>query len=128
MNHWTEEFPAEDEDSLVRPYTITRGRTAAAREDLTLITMIAALAAPGDGHDLRALQPEHRAILEVCRRPAALAEIAAGLNLPVSVVKILVSDLIELGRVSARPPLAMAVGHKPDVRLLQAVRDGLLKL
>lgn len=129
MNHWSEERLDDDpEDSLVRPYTITRGRTLPERDDLTLITVVITLDAeigPGGG---RGLQPEHRMILEQCRTPAAVAEIAAGLNLPVAVTKILIGDLIALGRVSTRAPLALAAGQKPDIRLLQAVRDGLLRL
>ena len=129
MNHWSEERLDDDpEDSLVRPYTITRGRTLPERGDLSLITLITTLdaeIAPGGG---RGLQPEHRMILDLCRRPCAVAEIAASLNLPVAVAKILIGDLIALGRVVARPPLALGAGRKPDVRLLQAVRDGLLRL
>jgi len=130
VNHWSEErFDDEDpEDSLVRPYTITRGRTLPERGDLSLITVVTALdpeIEPGGG---RGLQPEHRMILELCRQPSAVAEIAAGLNLPVAVTKILIGDLIASGRVSVRAPLALAAGQQPDIRLLQAVRDGLLRL
>ena len=128
-SHWADE-PLDDdpEDSFVRPYTITHGRTVSAHADLTLITIIVALTAPEEQLGIRGLEPEHRFILDQCRRPVALAEIAAGLDLPVAVTKILVSDLITLGTVAARPPLAVAVGQKPDIRLLQAVRDGLRRL
>jgi len=129
VNHWSEERLDEDpEDSLVRPYTITRGRTLPERGDLTLITVVSTIDAEFGAANVRGLQPEHRMILEQCRTPAAVAEIAAGLNLPVAVAKILIGDLIALGRVAARPPLALAAGQKPDIRLLQAVRDGLLRL
>lgn len=129
MSHWADTSPGDDdaEESLVRPYTIIHGRTASVRDDLTLITVIATVAPcerPGD----RGLQPEHRLILRQCRVPVALAEVAAGLNLPVAVTKILVDDLITLDRVTARPPLAVAVGQKPDMTLLQAVKDALLRL
>jgi hypothetical protein len=129
VSHWADE-PLDDdpEDSFVRPYTITHGRTAAARGDLTLITIIVAIILPEEQLGTRGLEPEHRFILEQCRRPVALAEIAAGLNLPVAVAKILISDLIALGAVAARPPVAVAAGQKPDTRLLQAVRDGLRRL
>jgi len=128
-SHWADEPLDEDpEDSFVRPYTITHGRTVSAHADLTLITIIVALTAPEEQLGIRGLEPEHRFILDQCRRPVALAEIAAGLDLPVAVTKILVSDLITLGTVAARPPLAVAVGQKPDIRLLQAVRDGLRRL
>ena len=128
-SHWADE-PLDDdpEDSFVRPYTITHGRTVSAHDDLTLITIVVALAAPEEQAGTRGLEPEHRAILEVCRGPVALAEVAARLNLPVAVAKILISDLITLGALAARSPVALAAGQKPDIRLLQAVRDGLRRL
>ncbi|WP_194903651.1 DUF742 domain-containing protein [Catenulispora rubra] len=129
MNHWADESLDEDpDDSFVRPYTITHGRTASARDDLNLITVITTLAPPENQPTIRGLEPEHRLILEQCRRPAALAEVASVLNLPVAVTKILISDLITWGVVSARPPLAVAVGQRPDMTILQAVRDGLQRL
>ena len=129
MNHWTEENDDLDpEQTLVRPYTITHGRTTSARDDLTLITVIATVPWPAEQPVTRGLQPEHRLILQQCSRPVALAEVAAGLNLPVAITKILIADLIELGGVTARPPLKIAVGAGPDMTLLQAVRDGLLRL
>ena len=127
-SHWADEPLDDDEDSFVRPYTITQGRTASAHAELTLISIIVALTPPEEQFGTRGLEPEHRFILERCRSPVALAEIAAELNLPVAVTKILISDLITLGTVAARPPLAVAAGRKPDVRLLQAVRDGLRRL
>jgi hypothetical protein len=128
-SHWADEPPDDDpEDSIVRPYTITHGRTVSTHGELTLITIIVALTPSEEQLDTRGLEPEHRFILEQCRRPVALAEIAARLDLPVAVTKILISDLITLGTVAARPPLALAVGQKPDIRLLQAVRDGLRRL
>ena len=43
MKHWTEGFDDDGADeSLVRPYTITGGRTAPERDDLTLITLVTA--------------------------------------------------------------------------------------
>ncbi|MFI1353185.1 DUF742 domain-containing protein [Streptomyces sp. NPDC020898] len=129
MSHWADASPDDDdaEESFVRPYTITHGRTASVRDDLTLITVIATVVPDGRPGD-RGLQPEHRQILQQCRTPVALAEVAAGLNLPVAVTKILVDDLITLERVTARPPLAVAVGQEPDMTLLQAVKDALLRL
>jgi phosphate/sulfate permease len=59
----------------------------------------------------------------------AVAEIAAGLDLPVSVTKILLGDLIGAGLARARPPATfMTEDGAPDMALLQAVRDGLRKL
>ncbi|MEE1787660.1 DUF742 domain-containing protein [Streptomyces sp. SP17BM10] len=120
---------------MVRPYTITRGRTAPERDDLTLITVLTtdeeeadrALARSLGG--VRALQPEHRAILYRCRRPAAVAEVAAGLDLPVSVTKILLGDLVAQGLLRARAPLSVArAAGGADLGLLTAVREGLRRL
>ncbi|HEY9367636.1 DUF742 domain-containing protein [Streptomyces sp.] len=123
-----------DEDgsgSMVRPYTLTRGRTAPDRDDLSLITVLTTVDGPRDARGLPPrsgrLQPEHRLILDRCRRSAALAEVAADLDLPVSVTKILLADLVGQGLLTARAPLAVAAGSL-DVSLLTAVRDGLRRL
>jgi hypothetical protein len=132
MKHWTEGFEDEDaEKSLVRPYTITGGRTAPERTDLKLITLVTTVSEQPQesGRGRRKLQPEHRAIVALCRRPQAVAEVAAALDLPVSVTKILIGDLIESGQVRTRPPLAFAqAGGIPDMAVLKAVRDGLREL
>jgi uncharacterized protein DUF742 len=129
VNHWADEFLEQDaDDSFVRPYTITHGRTLSARDDLTLITVISTLASPDEQAGARGLEPEHRLILDQCRTPCVVAEVAARLKLPVAVTKILIGDLLDSGMVAARPPLAVAVGQRPDIPLLQAVRDGLRRL
>ncbi|MEU6788543.1 DUF742 domain-containing protein [Nonomuraea angiospora] len=133
MKHWTEGFDDDDADEpLVRPYTITGGRTAPERDDLTLITLVTSLSGVSSqtGRGLRRMQPEHRTIFALCERPLAVAEVASALDLPVSVTKILIGDLIENGQMRARPPLAFAQagGGLPDVTILEAVRDGLRKL
>ncbi|MDH6109134.1 hypothetical protein P3T36_006217 [Kitasatospora sp. MAP12-15] len=130
--HWSEDEAQDDgSESMVRPYTITRGRTAPERDDLTLITVLTTVqdapdsARPGG----RGLQPEHRVILDRCRQPAAVAEVAADLDLPVSVTKILLGDLIAQGLLLARAPLSVArAGGGMDIGLLTAVRDGLRRL
>ncbi|MGW1173284.1 DUF742 domain-containing protein [Kitasatospora sp. NPDC002543] len=136
--HWSElEDDAEDETgSMVRPYTITRGRTAPERDDLTLITVLTtveeeadAALARGSRAGARGLQPEHRLILEFCRRPIAVAEVSAGLDLPVSVTKILLGDLVAQGLLKARAPLSVArAAGGVDLGLLTAVREGLRRL
>ncbi|MER6948310.1 DUF742 domain-containing protein [Nonomuraea sp. NPDC000554] len=130
MKHWTEGFDDDDADeSLVRPYTITGGRTVPERDDLTLITLVTAISEVSSEHGLRRMQPEHRTILALCKRPLAVAEVASALNLPVSVTKILIGDLLGAGQLRARPPLAFAqAGGLPGMKILEAVRDGLRNL
>ncbi|MFG2680864.1 DUF742 domain-containing protein [Streptomyces sp. NPDC048392] len=110
---------------LVRPFALTGGRTRPSRADFTLITTVTAL----DPQPVRAArpQPEHLRILRLCAEPVAVAEIAARLDLPVSVVVILLSDLLEAGRITARPPRLVSRAT-PDLDLLQKVRDGLGRL
>ncbi len=71
-------------------------------------------------------QPEHSRILRLCARPIVVAELATLLDLPVSVVAILLCDLLEAGRITMHPP--RSVTRKPDLDLLQKVRDGLGRL
>ncbi|WEH37675.1 DUF742 domain-containing protein [Streptomyces sp. AM 4-1-1] len=118
---------------MVRPYTITRGRTAPERDDFSLITVLTTTQDPRDEHGMPLLagrlQPEHRHILERCRRPAAVAEVSADLDLPVSVTKILLADLVSQGLLLARAPLSVArASGGADMGLLTAVRDGLRRL
>lgn len=73
------------------------------------------------------LAPEPAAILDLCReRALAVAEIAAHLDLPVSVVKVLCGDLLEDSTILVRAPLE--VRETPDASLLQKVIDGIRRL
>ncbi|MFE7356070.1 DUF742 domain-containing protein [Streptomyces sp. NPDC057543] len=131
--HWEEEAEEDGAGSMVRPYTITRGRTAPERDDFTLITVLTTAQDPRDEHGApilpRGLQPEHRLILARCRRPSAVAEVASDLGLPVSVTKILLADLVAQGLLLARAPLSVArAAGGARMGLLAAVRDGLRRL
>ncbi|KWX01399.1 hypothetical protein LI90_2427 [Carbonactinospora thermoautotrophica] len=77
--------------------------------------------------DTSRLEPEPAAILDLCRqRPLSVAEIAAYLDLPVSVVKILLGDLLDNAMIVVRTSAPMANG--PDLSVLEAVIDGIRKL
>jgi|SRR5882757_1485934 len=133
MKHWTEGFDDDDaaDEPLVRPYTITSGRTTPERADLTLITLVTAVpgAAEPAGPGMRRMQPEHRTILAECEHPKAVAEVASALALPVSLAKILIGDLIDAGQLRARPARSFTrAGGLPDMTILEAVRNGLREL
>jgi hypothetical protein len=76
------------------------------------------------------MQSEHAKILRTCRTPVALVEISADLGLPVGVVKILLSDLLRAGQITARHPSSSARARTqlPDAALLKKVLVGLHKL
>lgn len=113
---------------LVRPYAVTGGRTApgpsGARFDLiALVALDPAAPAAGDP----TLGPEHRALIDLCRpETQSVAELAAGADLPVGVVRVLLGDLLERGRVTVSRPVPPA--HLPDERVLREVIAGLRAL
>jgi hypothetical protein len=113
-----------DSEGPDRLYTVTRGRSQADEGDLDLVTLIVASAEPEPG-----MQSEHVRILTMCRTPVAVVEISADLGMPVGVVKILLSDLIRDGKVSARhPSTARARTQLPDAAILKKVLVGLHNL
>src|SRR5688572_23035700 len=114
----------QDAGPVVRPYTMTGGRSRPAMSGLTLLTYVEALYSPDA--DLIHLQPEHRTILTMTRTALSLAEIAGRLDLPVGVVRVLVGDLIQANLVSTFE--SDATINPPDENLLQAVIDGLRAL
>lgn len=103
---------------LIRPYTVSGGRTRPTTA-LDLLTLVMSTGSVPRGH----LGPEHADALGLCQRPTSVAEISAHLRLPATVTKILLSDLVDCGAISARPPDSF---HNPTDRfLLEAVLDGL---
>jgi hypothetical protein len=108
---------------LVRPYTITSGRTPAENARLDLSTQVMTLRSE---QEPAGLGPEHLAIVQLCRHPVSIAEIAVYVKIPLGVVRVLVGDLIERGLVITRSPTHNPA-QSPDLETLQAVLDGLIK-
>ncbi|WP_053752445.1 DUF742 domain-containing protein [Streptomyces sp. MMG1533] len=111
---------------LVRPFALTGGRTRPSRADFTLITTVTAVDPPPE--QAPRPQAEQARILRRCERPLAVAELAALLDLPVSVVVIMLCDLLEAGLITAHPPHPVSRTPELDLDLLQKVRDGLGRL
>jgi hypothetical protein len=116
---------------VVRPYAMTRGRTVhAADEKIDLIALVITRHAPGEGDALEedpGLTPEHLEILDLCKHQAvSVAELAADLDLPVGVVRVLVGDLLAERHVHLHKPVPPA--ELPDESLLREVIAGLRAL
>ncbi|MFG1810707.1 DUF742 domain-containing protein [Streptomyces sp. NPDC049040] len=115
---------------VVRPYAMTRGRTShAAEAKLDLIALVIAQSddADADVDDDRTLSPEHLDIVERCRLQAvSVAELAADLDLPVGVVRVLIGDLLEGGHATVHQPVPPA--ELPDESILREVINGLRAL
>ena len=81
---------ARDPDRLIRPYLITRGRTRPV-DELPLEALVETTAVAHErGHSL---QFEARRLVDLCRAPLSIAEIAAMLGIPLGVARVLVADL-----------------------------------
>ncbi|GAA3001842.1 DUF742 domain-containing protein [Streptomyces fulvorobeus] len=115
--------PGRDDDPD-RLYTLTGGRSRSGSAAFDLVTLVVSECEPAPG-----MQSEYVAILRMCERPRALVEIAASLNLPVSIVRIILCDLLDTGRISARHPRTSRVADRlPDPDLLEQVLVGLRNL
>jgi hypothetical protein len=123
-HHWID----ADAGPVVRPYAMTRGRTShAGRHRLDLIALVVPEAAADDPGRDQTLSPEHVEIVERCgSTPQSIAELAAGLDLPVGVVRVLVGDLVDDARVHVTRTVPPA--ELPDVSILREVINGLRAL
>ncbi|MER5868689.1 DUF742 domain-containing protein [Streptomyces sp. NPDC002044] len=116
---------ADRRTARVRPYSLTGGRTRFAHV-LLVETFVAALDTKASEPRKPDRMPEMPAIVEVCRRMRTIAEIAALLKLPLGVVRVLVSDLADQGRIRV-----YGSGHgtgRPERALLERVLSGLRRL
>ncbi|MGP4113896.1 DUF742 domain-containing protein [Streptomyces sp. 4N509B] len=100
--------PGRDDDPD-RLYTVTGGRSRAGTDVFDLVTLVVAESGPTPG-----MQSEHATILRLCHYPTAVVEIAAELRLPVSIVRILLSDLLDSGHITARHPVTSRAARTAD--------------
>jgi hypothetical protein len=110
----------EYRDRPVRPYVLTGGRAVPTRNTIRPETLVVA-ASPGKPLPLSAGRTE-RALLAMCRQLLSLAEAAAYLELPVSVVVVVASDLVDSGHLSVRTPAGAPVSREVLEELLHGLR------
>ncbi|GGM68279.1 hypothetical protein GCM10010106_12800 [Thermopolyspora flexuosa] len=113
----------EDAGPVVPAYLLTRGRTQSSSKEIDLVAVIVT---EGGITPPAGLGPEHLIILHRCTRPTALVDVAAELDLPIGVVRVLVGDLHEQGLVRVRRPSPAA--RTPNEGLLREVINGLRAL
>lgn len=111
-------------DSAIRPYVLTGGRARPSRNTIGVDTLLVVV--DPDKPLAISASREKRALLRMCTRLLSLVEAAAHLELPVSIVTILASDLVDSGHLTARSGIPEAT--RPDRDLLQEVLDGLRRL
>lgn len=89
-----DESETAERPSLVRPYTLTAGRTDSRVElplEAPVGTLDPAKAPRWPGHDVRGR------IVQLCDDSPSVAEIAAHLSLPLGVARVLIGDLVTQG-------------------------------
>jgi hypothetical protein len=121
----------EPTGSLVRPYAVTRGRTRP-RLDIALEALVETTArgrgaagkdSPG-GHGR-----EHQYIASLCDgRLQSLAEVAARMQLPLGVARVLIADMAADGMVAIYEPTSFESNDSVGTELLERVLSGLRRL
>ena len=110
--------------TIVRPYMLTRGRTAPAVAVIELHAPMLAFVTPEDlGRDAT---PEARHIVAMCRTPTSVAEVAARLGTPVGVARVLAGDLVAAGHLRVAP-VGEVADHR-DARMLERLLEGIRAL
>ncbi|HEX2773083.1 MAG TPA: DUF742 domain-containing protein [Micromonosporaceae bacterium] len=120
----------EPTGALVRPYAVTRGRTRP-RLDIALEALVettargrsAVAANGGQGR-------EHQFITALCDgRLQSLAEIAARMQLPLGVARVLIADMAAEGLVAVYEPTSLEdTNDAVGTELLERVLSGLRRL
>ncbi|MER6345696.1 DUF742 domain-containing protein [Streptomyces sp. NPDC001595] len=123
-SHWFD----DEAGPVVRPYAMTRGRTShAAQHRLDLIAVVVTEPHADDHETDPTMSPEHVDIVGLCRdAPQSVAELAAELDLPIGVVRVLIGDLVDAELVHVTRPVPPA--ELPDESILRDVINGLRAL
>ena len=120
----------EPTGALVRPYAVTRGRTRPKLEIAiealveTTVRGRAANSRPGGNH-----VQEQQYISTLCDgRLQSLAEIAARMQLPLGVARVIVADMAADGLVAVYEPTSLDENESVGTELLERVLSGLRRL
>jgi hypothetical protein len=121
----------EPTGALVRPYAVTRGRTRP-KLDIALEALVettargrTALHREGGGGHGR----EQQYIAALCDgRLQSLAEVAARMQLPLGVARVLIADMAADGMVAVYEPTSFESNDSVGTELLERVLSGLRRL
>jgi len=111
--------PSDEDVSLVRPFFVARGRAEERYQLDTATQVVVEVPQPPAPH--LEWTPEHREIVNMCREPVSVSEIAAVLEQPLGVVRVLIADLLDNALVITYSPT-----DAPSEDLLKKVLHGLI--
>jgi hypothetical protein len=117
-----------DAGPVARPYMVTGGRTRPRGERrLDLIDIVARTGKPESmSRATASTSPERILILDLCRTPVTVADLASAVRLPLGVVRVLLDDLAHEELLEVRTPAPG--GRVTDKHLLRQVLDALQAL
>ena len=113
-----------DPGPFLRPYAMTEGRTEPTGPDLAIEDLVTLPGGAGEPPPWLSL--EHRSIAQACTETLSVAELAARLDLPLGVTRVLVGDLAAQAVVTVHRSPSHTGG--PNVALLEQVLHGLQRL
>ncbi len=104
-------------NDLVRPFVITGGRTHATDASLRMETMVHAVGTtrPRDGL-------ERAQVVDCCREPRSIAEVAAELRIPLGVAIVLAGDLVVEGYLEVSRSDPVEIELSALTRMIERVR------
>ncbi len=117
--------PETEDASIVRAYAWTGGRT---RSNISLEIETLVSANDQSRQSAGILQAEHQHVVELCRSPRSVAEVAALMRLPLGVAKVLLGDMAERGLVDVHQTASAGGDNTPDLGLMERVLSGLRRL
>jgi hypothetical protein len=113
---------------LVRPYTVTRGRTRP-KLDIALEALVETTVRGRTGVINGGNGGEHEQIAALCDgRLQSLAEVAARIRLPLGVARVLIADMAADGLVAVYEPALLNENEAVGTELLERVLSGLRRL
>lgn len=110
-----------DAGPVARPYTLTGGRTRPRGE--RYFDLVDVVARSRKQADTSFFDAERSRILDLCRDPITVADLASTIGLPLGVVRVLLDDLVHDGLIEVRT--AAPRERVTDKHLLRQVLDGL---
>ncbi|MFG2787879.1 DUF742 domain-containing protein [Streptomyces sp. NPDC048419] len=121
--HWYE----DETGAMVRPYTVTRGRTRPS--DSHRIDLMSQVTALPTGDAPAVTDHAGARLLALLRHgPRPVVELAADADLPLTVVRVLLGDLADTGLVRIDAPRPAPVGPASDPALLKEIVERLRAL
>ena len=114
---YSDEEPAA---RIVRPYTITAGRTKSTVD----LPMEATLVLEPSAQEREWGSDAQGRIVEVCDRKS-VAEVSAAVKMPIGVVRVVLGDLVEQGYVGVQATLNDSSSHDERLDLIERTLRGL---